>query len=87
MDRIPGWETKVLRRLFRMKKMEDETVQGYCMRAARTARFIWKKMKLPFLNEIIAECMWRAMGWVCAEKKHAVLMTLEYVTAWRSTTW
>ena len=36
-DRIQGWETKLLTRLFRMKIMEYEIVPGYCMRAARTA--------------------------------------------------
>ena len=57
MDKIRGWETKVLRRLFRMKKMEDGTVHGYCTRTARAATSIWKKMKPPFISEIVVESM------------------------------
>ena len=54
MDRIRGWETRNLRRLFRMKK--HETVEGYCSRTASTVRSMWKQhVKLPFLTELIAE--------------------------------
>ena len=42
VDRIKGRETKVVRTLLRMRKMEDETMQGYCVRTARTARPVWK---------------------------------------------
>ena len=41
LDRIEGWETRALSHLFRFKRMEDETLAGYCTRAART---IWTKM-------------------------------------------
>ena len=32
--------------------------------ATRLARIRWKKQKLPCLSEVVAESMWRTMGWV-----------------------
>ena len=43
-------------------------------------------MKLPILSEMIAESMWRAMGWTCDSRQNAVLTTLKHVCAWWSTT-
>ena len=34
-------------------------------------------MGLPFLYEVIAERMWRAMGWVCDGRSNAVIDTLK----------
>ena len=73
MDRIKGRETKVLRRLFRKKKIEDESVQGFCMRTAKPVRSIWNKMKLPLLNEIIAESIC-----CCADDREARVRSEEY---------
>ena len=61
---------------------EDETLTGYCTRTARAVRTNWKKMKLPFLSEMLAESTWRAMGWISDPKPNAVLMTLKHVCAW-----
>ena len=61
------------RRLFRMKKMEDETVQAYCMRTAGLARSIWKKDEVPLLHEVIAESTRRAMGWPDSKNGNTVL--------------
>ena len=58
LDRMEGWETRALSRLFRFTRMEDETLAGYCTRAART---IWTKMNTPFLSETTPESIWRAM--------------------------
>ena len=44
-------------------------------------------MKLPTLSEVIAEIMWRAMGWVCNTRPNAVLVSLVHAFEWRSTTW
>ena len=44
-------------------------------------------MKTPFLSDVIAECMWRAMGWVCDQGPNAVINTLKQVFTWRSTKW
>ena len=43
LDRIKGWETTTMRRLFRFKRKEDETLTGYCTKTARASRTIWKK--------------------------------------------
>ena len=48
LDKIKGWETKVMRRLFRFKRKEEETWRGYCMRTARAARTVWKKIRSHF---------------------------------------
>ena len=62
--RVLGWETKKsCETSFRFKREEDETLTRCCTRTARAARTIWKKMKLPFLSEMIPESRWRAMGW------------------------
>ena len=87
MDKIKGWETKFMRRLFRFKKKEEETGVGYLMRTARAARTLWVKMKLPTLSEMIAENRWRVMGWACDSRQNVVLKTLKGVFAWRSTLW
>ena len=44
-------------------------------------------MKLPFLSEMIAESMWRAMGLACDPKPNAVISTLQHAFEWRSTKW
>ena len=44
-------------------------------------------MELLFLSEVIAESLWRAMGWVCDERPNAVMNTLKHVFKWRSTQW
>ena len=41
------------------------------------SRKIW--MGLPFLYQIIAESMWRAMGWVCDQRPTAVIESLKQV--------
>ena len=42
---------------------------------------------LPFLCEMIAESMWRAVGWVCEQRPHAVIDSLKQVFRWRSSRW
>ena len=44
-------------------------------------------MKLPFLSEVIAESMWRAMGCVCDGRPNAEINNLKQVFRWRSTKW
>ena len=52
------------------------------------SRKIWVQLGLLFLYEKIAESMWRAMVWVCDEKKvNAVIFYLKKVYKWRSTRW
>ena len=74
-----------MRRLFRFKRKEDETLQGYYTRTASVARTMWKKLRLPFLTEMIVESMQRATGWNCDTRPSAVFTTLKYAFAWRST--
>ena len=57
------------------------------MRTARAARIIWKKMKMPFLSEMIAESMWKAMTWACDTRSHAVFQSLRHAYSWSSTAW
>ena len=40
---------------------------------------MWVKMELPFLTDVIAESMWRDMGWVCDGRLDAVINTLKQV--------
>ena len=45
-------------------------------------------MKLPFLSEVIAESLWRAMGWVFDEMPNSVINTLKQVlSSIRDQTW
>ena len=37
--------------------------------------------------ELIAESMWRAMGWACDERSNVVIDSLIKVYRWRSTSW
>ena len=66
-----------MRRLRRFKKEEDETWAEYYTRTARIARKIWTKMNLPILSEMIAESMWRVMGWACDSKSKCGYTYLE----------
>ena len=67
LDRIEGWETKAMRRSCRFKKKEDETLTGSCQ---RTAKGGWNDLDRDEAApcEVIAESMWRAMGWACDPK-------------------
>ena len=64
-------------------KPGSNSMQG----AAEAARKIWIQMELPFLYEIIAESMWRAMEWVCDQRPNAVVASLKQVFRWRSSQW
>ena len=50
---------------------KEETLVDYHARTCKTPRKMWVQMCLPFLYEVIAESMWRAMGWVCFERPNA----------------
>ena len=66
-----------------LQKQKNKTWADYHARA----RKLWLRMSLPFLYEVIAESMWRAMVWVCDERSTAVIDTLKNVLRWRSTEW
>ena len=87
LERIKEWKTKTMLRLFRFTRKKRETLVDYYARACKTARKIWVQMCLPFLYEVIAESMWRAMGRVCFEGPNAVINTLKSVFRWRSARW
>ena len=61
MEKIKGWETKTMMRLFRFKRKKDETWVKFHARTCIMARNICIQMGLPFLHEKFAESMWRAM--------------------------
>ena len=86
-DRIRGWETKAVNRLFRFEGEKDKTWFAYFTRTCRIPRKTWVKMVLLILSEVIAESTWRAMGWVCDERPNAVINTLKHVFGWGSTDW
>ena len=46
--KIKRWETKILTKLFCLKKHKEETWVDYQTRTSIMARTIWVKMKLPF---------------------------------------
>ena len=87
MDRIKRWETKIMMRLFRFKRGKDETWVGYRTRCCKAARKIWIQMGLSVLYDIIAESMWRDMGWVCYQRPDTVVASLQQVFRWRSSQW
>ena len=59
----------------------------YYTRTCRIARKILVNLGSPFLSEVIAESVWRAMGWVCDQRPHAIINALKHVFKWRSTKW
>ena len=88
MDKVRGWEPKMMRQLFWFTRKSEETIAQYCTRTARMARTILEKTKLLCLHAIVAQTMWRAMGWVCGQRPNAVLETLRHVfLRWRGTCW
>ena len=84
--KIKRWETKIMTKLVSLKRQKEETWVDYQTRTSIMTRKIWVQMKLPFLNEKIAESTWRAMEWACNEKENAVIFSLKKVHKWRSTT-
>ena len=44
-------------------------------------------MKLTFLSQVVAECMWRALRWACDPKPNVVIAALKHAFKWRSTKW
>ena len=66
-------------RLFRFSRGKDQTWVEYHTRTCNLDRKRWIQMGLPFLYEIIAESMWRAMGWVCDQRPNAVIDSLKKV--------
>ena len=87
MDRIKRWETKKMVRLFRFRRGKDETGVEYHRSCCKAARKIWIQMALPFLYEMIAESMWRGVGWVCDKRPNAVIDSLKQVSRWRGSRW
>ena len=51
-DRINGWETKMMMRLFRIKRGTDGTWVEFHIGCCKAPRKIWIQMGLPFLNEL-----------------------------------
>ena len=78
-EKLKVGKTKTMTRLFRLKRLKDETWVEYHARTCNMARKIWVQMGLPFLCEKIAESMWRATEWVCDEKVNAVIFSLKKV--------
>ena len=76
----------MMRRLFRFKRRGDEAWVGDCTRTI-LVRAVWKKRKLRFLSEVIAESAWRTLGWVCDKRSHAVLESMQRIFDWRSICW
>ena len=87
LDKINGWETKTVLRLFHFNRHKEETWVDCHTRTCNMARKIWIQMGLPFLYEVIAENMWRAMGWACDERSTAVIDSPNRVYRWRCTRW
>ena len=80
-NRIEGWETKAMRRVLRFKKIRKmRRGQIMAQGRARIVRQCWTKMKRPCLSEVMAESMWRAMGWVCDQRPNAVINLLKLGT-------
>ena len=80
-DRIKEWEPKAMSRLYRFKEDKDEKWSDYHTKTQKKG----EKILVPLLSEVIAESMWRAMGWVCYERPNAVINTLKQVFGWRNT--
>ena len=74
-------------RLFRFKRVKDETGVEYHTSCCKAARKIWIQMALPFLYGMIAESMWRGVGWVCDQRPNAVIDSLKQVSRWRGSRW
>ena len=54
LEKIKGWETKTMLRLFRFKRHKEETWVDYHARTCNMARKISIQMGLPFLSRVRA---------------------------------
>ena len=66
---------KIIEKLSRKKKMEDETVQAYCLEVSQNGEVnLGKDEELPLLNEIISESTSQAVGWLDTKNENTVLL-------------
>ena len=79
LERIKVWESKTWdvcsdSKARRMKDFQDivRVTQGF---------------EAAFLSETIVGSMWKVMEWTCDTRPNAILTTLKYAFAWRSTAW
>ena len=72
-------ESKDMTRLFRFKKRKRTRRDFGRMlhKDGEGGKNDWTRMKLPSLSEVIAERMWRAMGWACDPQPHVAVKTLK----------
>ena len=87
LEKIKGWETKTMIRLFVFERQTEETWVGYNTRTCNVARKIWVQMRFHFYCTKKLQKVWRAVGWVCDGKVDTVTNSLKKVYKWRSTTW
>ena len=52
-DKIKRWETKMMMRLFRFKRVKEETWVEFRTRCCKEARKIWIKMGLPLSVQLL----------------------------------
>ena len=57
-----------MKRLFRLARKKDDIGITCNTRCCRTARKLWGHIGLTFVNELIAENLWRAMGWTSVDE-------------------
>ena len=57
-----------MKRLGESEEKSFETMRGHRMKTARAARSIREKMMFLFFSEMLAESMWRAIGWLVTQK-------------------
>ena len=57
------------------QKAKRRTWVDHQARTWKTARKTWTQMGKPFMYEVIAGNMWRAVGWNCDEGPNAVIDT------------
>ena len=48
---------------------------GFCSSTARLTSNMWKSINN--LSEVLAECIWRTLGWTCHKVPNAVLESMQ----------
>ena len=71
--KIKEWETKTKTRLVRFKEKGRGDIPGILHEDHGNSKNDLQKTKFPISSEMLAESMWRAMGWTCDSKPNAVL--------------
>ena len=83
MKHLKGWETVVMRRIFRLGKRDEERWASDASRSfSRWVRLSLKKLKIALISKLLAAKLWRATGLVDHDETVGVIKAVKHAMKW-----